>query len=299
MQSDTPLKSFSNWVLAARLKTLTAAIIPIMAATALAKMQGFVVEWWVTAQCLFSATCIQIATNFINDSIDFKKGADTVERIGPKRVTQAGLINQKTVLKIAYVILLLSMIAGIPLVIRGGWVICAVGLTSMFFAYAYTGGPFPLAYEGLGDIFVLLFFGIIAVGGVYYLQAKTYSIEALVLGIQMGLLSTVLIAINNLRDVFQDAKVGKKTLAVRFGIAFVRAEIVILIGVAFLLQFYWLYFGQVKVFLLPLIFLPLGFIIIRNILKTTPSSIYNQYLAFSALLHAGFGLIIAIGFYWA
>ena len=286
-----------RWLLAARPKTLTAAIVPIMAATALVRANGYAIHWWVTGLCLFSALCIQVATNFINDAIDFDKGADTAERIGPTRVTQSGLITQKTLYRVSAVLLLLAFFAGVPLVYLGGWPIVIVGVLSLLMAYSYTGGPMPLAYLGLGDLFVVIFFGLIAVGGVYFIQTGHYSTSAFVLGLQIGFLSTVLIAINNLRDVHQDVKANKKTLAVRFGILFVRTEIVLLIMVSFLLQVYWLREGSLRAALLPLIFLPFAIRLLRQIAKNDPSPIYNRYLAQSALLHVGFGLVLSVGLY--
>lgn len=286
-----------SWILAARPKTLTAAVVPILAATALAQWQGFEIKWWITGLCLFSALCIQIATNFINDAIDFEKGADTFERIGPQRVTQSGLISRQHVLLGSGLILFFAFLAGVPLVLHGGWPIVSVGLISLFLAYSYTGGPFPLAYLGLGDFFVYLFFGLAAVGGVYYLQTGQWDIQALVLGSQIGFLSTVLIAINNLRDVEQDRKANKKTLAVRFGIQFVRFEIVLLLASTFFLQIFWHGRNAVLPAFLPLIFLPLAIFLAIQVATNAPSPIYNRFLALSALLHSGFGLILSIGLY--
>ncbi|OFZ19560.1 MAG: 1,4-dihydroxy-2-naphthoate octaprenyltransferase [Bdellovibrionales bacterium RBG_16_40_8] len=286
-----------TWFIAARPKTLTAAIMPVVAATVLVSFNGFSVIWWVSGLCLFSALCIQIATNFINDAIDFAKGADNDERIGPKRVTQTGLISKKKIMVGAGVFLIMAFFSGVLLVSHGGWPIVLIGVLSLFLAYSYTGGPWPLAYLGLGDLFVILFFGIISVGGVYYLQTGTYDMSAMVLGTQIGFLSAVLIAINNLRDINQDRKARKKTLAVRFGINFVRIEIAALILLTFILQFFWYKNTKNWLTLLPLLLLPLAASVVRQIVINEPSPLYNQALEKSVLLHSGFGLIFSLGLY--
>lgn len=286
-----------SWWLAARPKTLTAGVVPIVAATALVHAQDFKIHWWLVGLCLFSTLCIQIATNFINDAIDFAKGADGAERIGPVRATQSGLISGKNLMQVSWVLLLLAFLSGAPLVYFGGWPIVIVGLVSLFMAYSYTGGPLPLAYLGLGDLFVILFFGLIAIGGVYYLQTGEYTTAACILGLQIGLLATVLIAINNFRDIEQDIKANKRTLAVRFGARFARFEIAMLILVSYALQTYWFYQGKIFAALLPLLFLPLGLKIIYQVAKNAPSPIFNKYLGQSALLHVGFGVILSVGLY--
>ncbi len=284
-----------NWWLAIRPKTLTAAIIPIAAATALAHRHG-VAQFGIAFCALGSALAIQIATNLINDFIDFDKGADTEERLGPVRVTQSGLFTRGQVKAAAATAISLAVLFGAPVVVVGGWPLLTVGVISLFMAYAYTGGPWPLAYLGLGDIFVIVFFGLVSVCGVYFLEAQTLNRDAVVLGFQIGLLAAVLIAINNLRDVAQDVKAHKKTLAVRFGVAFVRREIMMLIVVAFALQLYWASNYGWVVGLAPLFMLPLAIKIVRQIARTEPSRAYNQFLAQSAALHAGFGLILSLAF---
>lgn len=285
-----------NWILAFRPKTLTASVVPILAAATLATREGHAVSFSLVCFCLLSAVCIQIATNLFNDAIDFRKGADSSERLGPKRVTQSGLFSESAVWKMAFLFLLLAVVFGVPIVLKAGWPILMIGCVSLFLAYSYTGGPFPLAYLGLGDLFVLIFFGWIAVGGAYFLFSATYSTGAFVLGTQLGLLATVLIAINNLRDIDQDRKANKKTLAVRLGPALAKVEIVFLIALAFGLLFHWIFVFESLWFALPAIILPLGLAITRGIYTYSPSQIYNQFLAWSAALHGGFGLIISLLF---
>jgi 1,4-dihydroxy-2-naphthoate octaprenyltransferase len=166
---------------------------------------------------LVGALLIQIATNLANDYYDFLKGADTTARVGPVRVTQAGLIEPASVKRGMLLALAASLAVGVYLVWVGGWPIVAIGLTSLACAVAYTGGPFPLAYHGLGDLFVFVFFGLVAVSGTYYVQALAFPAEAFWAGAGVGALSTAILVVNNLRDIATDAAVGKRTLAVRIG----------------------------------------------------------------------------------
>ena len=192
--------TLASLLLASRPKTLPAAIVPVVAATALVHAEGFEAHMGLSLCAMFGAIFIQIATNFLNDAIDFSKGADTETRLGPQRVTQSGLMTGKQVMVAGALCLFVAAGFGVPLVLTAGWPILLIGLVSLYFAYGYTGGPFPLAYRGLGDLFVILFFGLVAVGGVYFIQTEVLRWSALVLGIQVGCLSTVLIAINNIRD---------------------------------------------------------------------------------------------------
>lgn len=287
--------SIGTWILAARPKTLTAAAVPIGVAAALVAAEGGHLRLDLTVCALLSALLIQIGTNFFNDAIDFKKGADTSERLGPKRVTQSGWVTPRTVLMAGGVAFALAALLGVPLLLSGGLPILVVGLVSLFCGYAYTGGPFPLAYRGLGDLFVLIFFGWVAVGGVYYLNTGTYSLGAFVLGSQIGLLATVLIAINNLRDVETDRKVGKRTLAVLLGTSLARVEIGLLVLLPFLIGSYWWWDGRKAAFLLPLLSIPMGIALISKVSKTAPSSTYNSFLGKAAGLHFLFGILLGLG----
>ena len=287
--------SVGHWWQAFRPKTLSAAVVPVVVATALVFAEGYLIDWSITVFALLSALMIQIGTNLINDAIDFKKGADREDRMGPVRVTQKGLISPRWVMIGGLLSFLLAIAFGVPLVIKGGWVIVAIGVLSLILGYAYTGGPFPLAYKGWGDIFVVLFFGLVAVGGVFYLHTGEFSSPVLVAGIQVGFLATVLIAINNLRDRNQDLRANKKTLAVRFGESFARYEILFLFALSFLLLGYWWERGYVWATLLPLLSAPVAWLVTRDVWRTPPGPVYNSYLARSSLVHILFGLQMALG----
>lgn len=272
------------WVLAARPKTLSAAIVPVLMGTALAPR----IRWDVFACALVGAVLIQIATNFFNDALDFKKGADTHERLGPIRVTQAGLISADGVMRAAVLCLTGAALCGIPLIFRGGWPLLVIGLVSMAMAYAYTGGPYPLAYHGLGELFVMLFFGLIAVGATFYLHTLRLTLEALLAGLAAGALATVLLVINNLRDVESDRKSAKKTLAVRFGEAFARIEVALFA----LLPFCVASFIDRRL-LWTMLALPLALALIVRVQRSRGAAL-NRALAMAGALQWAFGLLFVI-----
>ncbi len=210
------MKFILPWILALRPKTLTAALVPVVVASALVIAEAHEFQLYLSVCALLSAMFIQIGTNFVNDAIDFKKGADDEKRIGPTRMTQSGRLSHRSVLMGGIICFFIAALFGIPLVIAGGWVIVMIGLISILCGYIYTGGPYPLAYVGLGDLFVIIFFGLVAVMGTFFLHAHSFSIGSIIAGLQVGMLSTVLIAVNNLRDSPLDKLVNKITLAVRF-----------------------------------------------------------------------------------
>jgi 1,4-dihydroxy-2-naphthoate polyprenyltransferase len=220
------------WVLAARPRTLTAAAAPVLLGTGLAAARDAHRPGPALA-ALLGALLIQVGTNLANDYYDHVRGGDTPERVGPLRVTQAGLLPPKTVRNGAFQVLGAALVVGIYLAWVGGWPIVAVGLTSLVCAVAYTGGPFPLAYHGLGDLFVFVFFGLVAVGGTYWVQALDLTAEVLLAGAGMGALATAILVVNNLRDLDTDRRAGKRTMAVRVGRSWTKVEFVLLLAVGF------------------------------------------------------------------
>ena len=204
------------WLSAIRPKTLGAAVSPILIGTTMAFADGKGHALAALA-ALLGALLIQIGTNFSNDYYDYIKGADTEERLGPVRVTQSGQVRPKTMLRNFVMVFGLATLVGIYLVFRGGWPVVIIGILSIASGILYTGGPWPLGYLGLGDLFVLIFFGPVAVAGTFYVQALEITPVVIFAGLGPGLLATALLAVNNLRDEPTDKKVGKLTLAVRFG----------------------------------------------------------------------------------
>lgn len=220
------------WLLAARPKTLPAAVAPVVIGSAIAYHDAGMLHWPSFVCALIGAILIQIGTNFANDYFDFVKGTDTAERIGPTRATQAGLIKPET-MRLAFIVAFaLALIPGAYIIYRGGWPYLAIGVVSIICGILYTGGPFPLGYLGLGDVFVLVFFGPVAVCGTYFLHALDLTRDVFIASLAPGLISCALLTVNNLRDVEQDRVGNKLTLAVRFGRGFARTEYVLCIVIA-------------------------------------------------------------------
>lgn len=290
------MSQFKSIILAFRPKTLTAALVPCLAGTAFVKAIGLNWDGQVLFFALAASFLIQIGTNLINDAIDFKKGADTETRLGPQRITQAGVLKPKQVMSLAGFILLGAVLCGIPLALKGGMTIVLIGLASVLMAYCYTAGPFPLAYLGIADLFVIVFFGILAVMGIVFLNTGEWMIESFILGLQIGFHATVLLAVNNLRDHQGDKSVHKKTLAVRFGPTFARYEIAVLSFLPFVMNLYWWFEGYKITAVISLLALPLAVKLNKNIFKCEPSPLYNKFLGQAAGLHLVFGLLMAIGF---
>jgi 1,4-dihydroxy-2-naphthoate octaprenyltransferase len=270
-------------LLAARPKTLPAAIVPVWAGCVLAwKITGHfdLTLAWLT---LVGSLCIQIATNFFNDAIDARKGADTERRLGPRRVTASGMLKPRMVMSIAFGFLILAVLCGHQLYQERGWPILVIGIPSLFLAYGYTGGPVPLAYRGLGELFVILFFGLVAVAGTVFIQTGEWPRESWLLGLQIGLLSAVLISINNFRDREEDASTGKRTLAVRFGPKFAAAMIWLEIKIAAFAGLAWIAFGKPMLMFASLPVLLLGARIIWGVLILPPGPAFNRLLALAGL----------------
>ena len=291
-----PRPTLKTWVMAIRPKTLTAALVPVSVGTGLAFGAG-VGRWLPAIAALVGALFIQIGTNLTNDYYDFKKGADTAERLGPVRVTQSGLISPRTVLAGALGCFALAILSGIYLVWVGGWPIVAIGLTSVLCGYAYTGGPFPLAYHGLGDVFVFVFFGLVAVTGTYYVQSLTVSQAAWWASIPVGALGTALLVVNNLRDAHTDVKANKRTLVVRLGTGAGKAEYLVLLAASFATPFilYGLGLASAWVFL-ALLSLPLAVGPLRLVLRAQGAAL-NAALGGTARLQLVFGLLFAVGLF--
>jgi len=228
----TSISRFQAWVLASRPRTLTAAAGPVFLGTGLAFGRGSF-RLLPALAALAGALLIQVGTNLANDYYDHRRGGDTEDRVGPLRVTQAGLIPPQTVRNGAYLVLGMALLVGIYLVWVGGLPIALIGLASLICAVAYTGGPFPLAYHGLGDLFVFVFFGLVAVGGTYWVQALEFSPEVFLAGAGAGAMNTAILVVNNFRDIETDARAGKRTLAVRLGPRGTKVEFVLLLLAAF------------------------------------------------------------------
>lgn len=211
----TTANNISLWIMAARPRTLTAGLSPVLLGAAVAHQDGF--RLWVSAFALLSCLLLQIGTNLANDYFDAKHGIDGENRLGPVRVTQTGLIAPYAVRRGFILCFAAAAVFGVPLVVAGGLPILAIGVFALLFAYLYTGGPYPLAYYGMGEALAFIFYGLIATGGVYYLNTHAITINALLGGAGLGFLAALLMGVNNLRDIQTDRAAGKKTLPVMLG----------------------------------------------------------------------------------
>jgi 1,4-dihydroxy-2-naphthoate octaprenyltransferase len=285
---------FKAFVLAARPKTLPAAVVPVWAGCALAWKLTGKFDPLLAACTLLGAVAIQIATNFFNDAIDARKGADTARRLGPTRVTASGMLAPRTVMRLASVFLGIAALCGVVLFQARGWPIALIGIPSMFLAYGYTGGPFPLAYRGMGELFVIAFFGVIAVAGTVFVQTGGWPRESLLLGVQIGLLSAVLISINNMRDREEDATTGKNTLAVRFGPRFAVVLIWLEVKTAIFSGLAWIPLGHPALAVAGAPVFLIGLRIIWGVMTNPPGPAFNRSLALAGIQLVLFALLFQI-----
>lgn len=286
------ITSFSAWIAAIRPKTLPAGILPVMVGSAAAYHDnGFALIPALIA--LVCAVLIQILTNFINEIYDFRKGADTEERLGPLRTVANGIISESMMMKASILVASVTFVLGLWLVWISGWAILVIGLLSLLMAWAYTGGPYPLAYKGLGEIFVILFFGIAAVMGTYYAQMGDWSFDTMLLALSIGLLSSNLLSINNIRDIETDIKAQKRTIATRIGRK--NAETVLRLQTLLSYVFPIILFvrGYSYPIFLPLLTLPLALIMLVRV-KSRQGRELNVSLQDSAKLLVVFGLMLTI-----
>jgi 1,4-dihydroxy-2-naphthoate polyprenyltransferase len=287
----TPLQI---WILAARPKTLPAAAAPVIVGSSLAFRDGLFNPLPALA-ALLAALLLQIGANLANDVFDYYRGADTSKRLGPLRVTSAGLLAPEQVRGGMLLTFFLAALLGIYLTAVAGWVVVLIGLAAIAAAVAYTGGPFPFGYYGLGDMFVFIFFGLAAVGGTYYVQAGSLTAAAVWSAAPMGLLITALLVVNNLRDIETDRQAGKRTLAVRFGVKGARVEYVLCLAGAYLTPLLMGFLG-VSTFLVLLswLSLPLAISLTREVFYEKGRRL-NHTLAGTGRLVLVYGVLFSVG----
>jgi 1,4-dihydroxy-2-naphthoate octaprenyltransferase len=290
-RQSNPVKA---WIMAIRPRTLSAAATPVVVGSAVAVRDG-VFHPGVAGAALVSALLIQIGTNLANDLDDYKRGADTPHRLGPTRVTSAGLLSPRAVEAGMWLAFGLAALSGLYVIAAGGWPILVVGVLSILAGIAYTGGPFPLGYHGLGDLAVFIFFGLAGVMGTYYAQARALTPEAALAAIPVGALTTNILVVNNVRDADTDQAAGKRTLAVLLGRGGARAEYVGLLIAAYAAPFVlWLWRGAGGWVFLPLLSLPMAVRLARS-LYTVEGPALNRTLGGAAQLLALYGALIALG----
>jgi 1,4-dihydroxy-2-naphthoate octaprenyltransferase len=281
--------------LAARPRTLPAAAAPVLVGTALAATLGtFHVLVFLAA--LIGALFIQIGTNLSNDYSDARRGADTEDRLGPVRVTAGGLVPPRQVLVATYVSFGAAVLCGVYLVYLAGPILLAIGAASILAGVLYTGGPRPYGYEGLGEVFVFAFFGIVAVTGSYYVQAEKVTWEAFVLAVPVGLLASAILVVNNVRDIESDRRAGKRTLAVRLGRRRARTLYALMVYGAFVTAPVPWVAGKLSAWLLlPLVLLPAAFVLTRIVRGHADGPTLNLALARTGMLQLGFCVLLSAG----
>lgn len=283
------------WLMAARPRTLPAAVAPVLVGTALAGF-GHVFEPLRFLAALLGAIFIQVGTNLSNDYSDARRGADAEDRLGPVRVTAGGLVPPQQVLVATYVSFGLAVLAGVYLIVVAGWVLLLVGAASILAGIAYTGGPRPYGYEGLGEAFVFLFFGIVAVVGSFFVEVRHLSWEAFALAVPVGLLAAAILVVNNVRDIDTDRRAGKRTLAVRLGRERTRTMFAAVVYLAFVLTPLTWIFGPVTAWvLLPWLTLPLAARVVRLVRNRSDGPSLNQALAQSGILQLAFCVLLGVG----
>ncbi len=283
------------WIMAARPRTLPAAIAPVLVGTALgATERDLRVGGFIAA--LLGAIFIQVGTNLSNDYSDARRGADTEERLGPVRVTAGGLVPPRQVLVATYVSFAAAVLCGVYLVILAGPILLLIGALSILAGVLYTGGPRPYGYEGLGEVFVFAFFGLVAVAGSYYVQVERVTWEALVLAVPVGLLASAILVDNNVRDLDNDRRAGTRTLAVRLGRDRARTLYDLMVYGAFVIApLPWVLGALSAWLLLPVVLLPLAVQLARTVRNHTDGPTLNGALARTGMLQLLFCTLLATG----
>jgi 1,4-dihydroxy-2-naphthoate octaprenyltransferase len=286
------------WITAARPKTLMVSVAPVLIGSAMAFADGGS-DMLSALGCLLMAVLIQIGTNFANDYLDFLKGSDREDRLGPLRVTAAGLVSPKTMRNATIAVFSAAVVIGALLALRGGTPMIVIAVISVVCGYLYTGGPYPLGYNGLGDLFVWIFFGPVAVGGTYYVQALDLSIPVLLAGFAPGLFGVVPIAVNNLRDADTDVISGKRTLAVRFGKEFARKEIIASIFLGALVPVILVAgFGYTPLVLISLLCIPVSWPIIAMVQNRTEGAALNAAFPVVGKMLLVYSIFFSLALLW-
>jgi 1,4-dihydroxy-2-naphthoate octaprenyltransferase len=286
------------WVEAARPRTLPAAVTPVVAGSALAWRAG-AFDPGAAALCLAFALLVQIGTNLANDYFDCLKGADTPRRVGPRRAVAAGLVAPAVMKRATALVFLAAFGTGLGLVAWGGWWLVGIGAASILCGLAYTGGPWPLGYHGLGDVFVFVFFGLVAVGATCYVQTGFIDAVTPPVAAAVGLLTTNILVANNYRDADTDAAAGKRTLVVRFGRTFAVWQYGLSALVAFAAPVSLVVFAGCRwPVLLPLALAPWAAWLTRRLVRSTAPKEQIAILTDTGRLLAAFGLLLSVGLVW-
>jgi 1,4-dihydroxy-2-naphthoate octaprenyltransferase len=289
------MSRFRIWLMAIRPPTLTAAVVPVAVGTGVAVHDGVRAPLAAFA-ALIGALALQAGANLANDLSDFRRGADNEARLGPIRVTQRGLLTERQVTLGVISFFAVAAVAGLYLTYLGGWPIIAIGLASMLAAVTYTGGPWPFGYRGLGEVFVFIFFGVVAVAGTYYVQAGRVTGDVLAASLPVSLTVTAILVVNNVRDIDTDRLAGKYTLAVYLGRRLARTELVVVVAGAYVAAAALWFLGDFSGWvLLSWLSVPAAAVPVAVVLRRTDGPPLNSALRAMARLHLIFGLLLALG----
>ena len=285
-----------HWIYAARMRILPASAIPTIAGIMLAAIDG-AFDLFTACITVLSAMMLQTTSNYLNDLYDFKKGAD-LKRIGPPRAVASGMISESAMMKMSWILFTITFFIGLILVQIAGWPILFIGLISLWAAFAYTGGPYPLAYHGLGEATAFVFYGLIPVWGAYYIQSPdfVYRIQVILTGTIMGLFAAKILLVNNIRDIETDPIAGKITLAVMLGEKKSRLLYALLMILSYIFLFLLARIQDNAVYLLPWILLPFAVYLTKGVLKTEKEKL-NPYVFKTAIHLFAFGIILCIAMY--
>ena len=284
-----------SWMEAIRLRTLPIPTIQVLTGTVLAYADTGSFNPLMAFYALLVAVCVTIGTNIINDVIDDEKGSDTTRRAGFLKVIPAGLISRQTMRLAGFAFFGAALLFGIPLWFHAGWPLFVAVVFSVVCGYCYTGGPYPISYLGLSELFVLIFYGGVCIGASYYVQTLDFSGTVFLCILQMGCLAILPNALNNFRDMYEDAAANKQTLSVRYGRTFAKREIAFLTFFPFVLNLLWLFAGYSLAAFLPLLLIPMAFLFVKSVWETEPSPLFNRFFGLSVLIHFLFGALLATG----
>ena len=282
------------WIDAARPRTLPAAVAPVLVGTALA-WHDHALLWPAALACLAFALLVQIGTNFANDYYDHIKGADTVGRVGPRRAVASGWVAPEVMKSVMMIVFMAAFFVGLTLLKFGGWPLLVIGVASILCGIAYTGGPFPLGYNGLGDVFVFIFFGLVAVCTTYFVQAGEVSTSAIICAVGVGLLAANILVVNNYRDVETDRLAGKRTLVVLFGRRFARLQFGVSLLVALTIPVHLLRMGFSPLVLLPVALAPLAWRHVKRLAAADSSAELIALLGDTGKLLALYAVLLSAG----
>jgi 1,4-dihydroxy-2-naphthoate octaprenyltransferase len=291
------MMTFRAWLMAIRIRSLPIPTIQVATGTVLAYALTGRINILLAFFTWLIAVFITIGTNLINDVFDFEKGGDSLNRIGHLKVIRAGYLSKINMLAGGMLMFALAVTCSIPLIIESTWWMLPIISLSVVCGYCYTGGPYPISYLGLSEVFIFIFYGGVCVISSFFVQAGYISGISILLAAQMGMLAILPNALNNFRDISEDAQVQKLTLAVRFGRRFARSEILLMTLLPFILNLGWLFLGYPKVALIPLFLLPLACFFVYGVWNSPPGKVLNHYFGLSVLVHFLFGLLLGIGLF--